>query len=404
MHKKKILFIPSWYPTPENVMKGSFFREQALLFKDHFDFFVVIIAPLKVGVFNFLCCYIKKEVKYFNIQIPPDGIGIIYLQIKYPKFLSIIEPVSKFFEILNYRIMFKFSFLSLTKTLNKINWKPDLIHAQSVVEGGIFAHYLSNKFKIPYIITEHQVFLLQYFSDFKIKLIFNAFFNAKKVLAVSEHQKRQILMNGIICYPLVVGNCVDESVFFINKEKTDVFSILVVTYPSYIKDNETLFNAIKVIKSEGITDFKVLIIGGDFDNLNLTNENNPLYKQAQSFGIGEHVQILNYIDRVKMPEYYNKSDVFVSTSIAETFGVSQCEAMMCGVPVIATANGGIDDMISEKNGIKIPIQDYQALGKAILQIKNKELHFNPFEIRNSVISKFGKNAFKNRLLEVYNNI
>jgi glycosyltransferase involved in cell wall biosynthesis len=102
-----------------------------------------------------------------------------------------------------------------------------------------------------------------------------------------------------------------------------------------------------------------------------------------------------------MPGYYNKSDVFVSTSIAETFGVAQCEAMMCGVPVIATANGGIDDMISEKNGIKIPIQDYKALAKAILQIKNKEVQFKPDEIRNSVIGKFGKDAFKNKLLEVY---
>ena len=77
--------------------------------------------------------------------------------------------------------------------------------------------------------------------------------------------------------------------------------------------------------------------------------------------------------------------------------------MMCGVPVIATANGGIDDMINEKNGIKIPIQDYKALAIAILQVKNKEVQFKPEEIRNSVIDKFGKNAFKNKLLQVYNN-
>lgn len=297
--------------------------------------------------------------------------------------------------------MCKYSYLSLTKEIDKLNWKPNLIHAQSVEDGGILANYLSHKFEVPYIITEHQVFLLQKFSDFKIKLIFSSFVNAKKVLAVSEHQKRQILMNGINCTPLVVGNCIDESVFFINKGEKDVFNILVVTYPSYIKDNETLFNAIKVLKLQGITDFKVLIIGGDFDNLYLTDKNNPLFKQAESFGILEYLEFLNYVNREEMPGYYNKSDVFVSTSIAETFGVAQCEAMMCGVPVIATANGGIDDMISEKNGIKIPIQDYKALAKAILQIKNKEVQFKPDEIRNSVIGKFGKDAFKNKLLEVY---
>lgn len=404
MYKKRILIIPSWYPTPKNKMKGGFFREQALLFKDHFDFFVVTITPLRVGVVNFLYRYIKKKFTYFDIEIPPDGLGIIYLQVKYPKFLSVIKPISEFFERTNYRIMFKFSFLSLTKVINRINWQPDLIHAQSVVDGGIFANYLSRKFNIPYILTEHQLFLLQNFTVCKINLIFDSFYNAKKVLAVSEHQKRQILMNGITCCPEVIGNLVDDSLFFINKEKRNVFNILVVTYPSYIKDNETFFNAIKLLKSDGITDFKALIIGGDFDNLDLKDKNNPLFNQAESFGLVEDVEILNYVHRERMPEYYNKSDVFVSTSIAETFGVAQCEAMMCGVPVIATANGGIDDMISEKNGIKIPIQDYKALAKAILQIKNKEVQFKPNEIRNSVINKFGKDAFKKKLLEVYSNL
>ena len=208
-------------------------------------------------------------------------------------------------------------------------------------------------------------------------------------------------MNGISCYPQVIGNFVDENVFIINKTKKSVFNILVVTYPSYIKDNETLFKAIKLLKFNRISDFKVLIIGGDFDNLSLTDRKNPLYKEAESFGIEELVQILNHINREEMPEYYNQADVFVSTSIAETFGVAQCEAMMCGVPVIATANGGIDDMICEKNGVKIPIQDYEALTREIIRIKDREIEFNPVEIRNSVIGKYGKNAFKNKLSEVY---
>lgn len=401
---KKILYIPSWYPSPNNKMKGSFFREQALLFLKDFNFFIVAIAPLKVGVLKFIYYYLKREFSYFNIQTPPEGIGIYYLQINLPGFFLIIEPFSKFIEKINFKIMCKYSFISLSRRINKLNWKPDFIHAQSVADGGILANYLSRKFEVPYIITEHQVFLLQKFSEFKIRLISKSFKDAKKILTVSEHQKRQILMNGIVCCPEVIGNLVDDSVFIINKQKISTFTILAVTYPSYIKDNETLFNAIKLLISTGITDFKVFIIGGDFDNLQLTDNNNPLYQHSERFGIGGFIQILNHIDRDKMPEYYNKCDVFVSTSIAETFGVANCEAMMCGVPVIATANGGIDDMINEKNGIKIPIRDYEALAKAIIKIKNKEIQFNPEEIRNSVVDKFGNDAFKNKLLEVYNNV
>jgi glycosyltransferase involved in cell wall biosynthesis len=94
----------------------------------------------------------------------------------------------------------------------------------------------------------------------------------------------------------------------------------------------------------------------------------------------------------------------VSTSIAETFGVAQCEAMMCGVPVIATANGGIDDFISNENGIKIPIQDYEALADAIMKIKNREIVFDKNVVRNSVLNKYGSDAFSKRLKNIYKNV
>jgi glycosyltransferase involved in cell wall biosynthesis len=399
---KKILYIPSWYPTPENKMIGSFFREQALLFDNDIDFFVFTILPIETNVFKFFYLYFKKKNQYFEIQTPPKGNGIYYLQIKSPFFFQLFKPLANMIERINYNIMCNYSFQGIIKKLNELNWKPDFIHAQSTVEGGIFAQYLSEKFNIPYIITEHQVFLLQNYSSFKVRLIRHVITGANHFLVVSEHQKRQILMNGISCFPKVVGNLVDDTLFAINKHENKIFNILVVTYPSHIKDNETLFEAIKILVSENINNFKLQIIGGDFNNLQLKDKENPLYKQAEKFGIIEYVEIFNYVERERMPGFYNKCDVFVSTSIAETFGVSQCEAMMCGVPVIATANGGIDDMINQKNGIKIPIQDYLSLAQAIIRIKQSEVQFDPQEIRNSVLNKFGKNAFKNKLAEIYN--
>ena len=39
--KYNVLMIPSWYPTEENPISGSFFREQALALSRKFDFFVL---------------------------------------------------------------------------------------------------------------------------------------------------------------------------------------------------------------------------------------------------------------------------------------------------------------------------------------------------------------------------
>lgn len=402
--KKKILIIPSWYPTLDNKALGSFYREQALLLGEYFDFYVIAISPRKTNFFKFFYYYLARKFFYYQIPQPPSGFGIIYWQIDTPAFLSYFIPIVRRWEKYNYKIMCRYSYLSLTNKMGELNWNPDIIHAQSTVNGGIFAHYLSDKFKVPYLITEHQVFLMQFYNNYEQDMMRFAINNAKCFMVVSEHQKRQILMNGIACNPVVLGNMVDDGLFTINKAEKDVFNILVVTYPHYIKDNDTLFNAIKSLVSGQVSDFKVLIVGGDVNNPDLIDHENPLYKLAESHGVSEYVEILNQVDRDKMPEIYNKCDVLVSTSIAETFGIACCEALMCGVPVIATANGGIDEMLTKQNGIKVPIGDYGAVVRAILQIKNKDVAFNPEEIRNSVINKFGTTVFKNKIKDIYKNI
>jgi len=370
--KRKILIIPSWYPTLENEVIGSFNREQALLVHDEFDQFVVVFAAKKAGILKFLYYYFSRKFLYFQLPVPPKGIGVTYLQIQFPEFLYSFAPLGRFLEKINYKFMCRYSNMALMRKLNEINWKPDFIHAQSTVDGGIFADYFSYKFNVPYLITEHQVFLLHHFSKFKIRLIRHAITNAKAVLAVSEHQKRQILMSGIPCNPVVIGNLVDDELFNINRKKSDCFTALFSSYPAYIKDNDTFFKAVKILLSQGVTDFKIIISGGDYNDVKLIDKENPMYKLAEHWGVSDYVEIVNWVKREKMPEYYNRSDVYISTSIAETFGVANCEAMMCGTPVISTANGGIDDIISDGSGIKIPLRDESALAKAMLKIKNKE--------------------------------
>ena len=84
------------------------------------------------------------------------------------------------------------------------DFKPDIIHAFSTQNAGIASFYLSKKLNIPYVISEHQVFVLDSLSDKKRSFVKNALIHANKVLPVSEHQNRQILMNYIPCSSTVV--------------------------------------------------------------------------------------------------------------------------------------------------------------------------------------------------------
>ncbi len=48
------------------------------------------------------------------------------------------------------------------------------------------------------------------------------------------------------------------------------------------------------------------------------------------------------------------ADGFVLASNTETFGVVVIEALACGLPVVSTASGGPDHLVSSANGILVP--------------------------------------------------
>ena len=56
------------------------------------------------------------------------------------------------------------------------------------------------------------------------------------------------------------------------------------------------------------------------------------------------------IDYKDLKDFYNKGDVFVTTSQAEAFNLPCIEAMACGKPVIATEFGGQSDYVNDENG------------------------------------------------------
>jgi len=80
-------------------------------------------------------------------------------------------------------------------------------------------------------------------------------------------------------------------------------------------------------------------------------------------------------------------DVLVLPSLGEGFGLVLIEAMASGIPVIASAAGGILDVVEhERTGLLIPPgrQDDRAFAAAILRLK-REPEFRQFLIENALI-------------------
>ncbi|HYT15723.1 MAG TPA: glycosyltransferase family 4 protein [Burkholderiales bacterium] len=80
--------------------------------------------------------------------------------------------------------------------------------------------------------------------------------------------------------------------------------------------------------------------GPELDNLS---------RQAQRAGIGHRVRFLGRVRHAELPLLLSQCDLFVQPSIGEeAFGISVAEAMACGLPVFASNNGGLPEIVVEE--------------------------------------------------------
>lgn len=90
-------------------------------------------------------------------------------------------------------------------------------------------------------------------------------------------------------------------------------------------------------------------------------------------------------------DYLRSADVFVFPSESEGLGLSLVEAMACGIACVATAVGGILDIVDDEiNGLLVPVGDDQRLAGAIQRLLEDEQLANTFRVagRQKIESHF----------------
>jgi glycosyltransferase involved in cell wall biosynthesis len=97
-----------------------------------------------------------------------------------------------------------------------------------------------------------------------------------------------------------------------------------------------------------------------------------LEAQATALGIAARVRFLGI--RRDVPDALAASDVFVLASDYEGHPLSVMEAMAAGLPVVATAVGGVPELVTEgKTGLLVPAGDADALAAAMTRLAARAL-------------------------------
>jgi len=90
---------------------------------------------------------------------------------------------------------------------------------------------------------------------------------------------------------------------------------------------------------------------------------------ARAAGVGDRVRFVGGRSREEVPAWYRSADIMVTTPWYEPFGLTPLEAMACGVPVVASAVGGLTDTVVDGvTGDLVPARDPAALGAALRRL------------------------------------
>jgi glycogen synthase len=258
----------------------------------------------------------------------------------------------------------------------------DIVHSHTWY--GALAGYMAKVlYDVPYIATVHSLEPLRpwkqeqlgrsYFLTTWVEKV--ALENANRIIAVSEHSKKEILQyfnvqekniavihNGIdlnLWNPVTSTNTLKA--YNINNDY-----ILFLGRTSRQKGLIYLLDAMKYIDPE----IWLVCCTSAPDTPEVEKE------IAQKVSEQKRVIWINTMLREDQAiELYSNARVFVCPSVYEPFGIINLEAMSCETPVVASAVGGIQEVVvNEETGILVPPADPQKLAEAINRLlKNKKL-------------------------------
>lgn len=166
-------------------------------------------------------------------------------------------------------------------------------------------------------------------------------------------------------YISYIHNGIDKNIFKPKEtEKENKFTVLCFANKWFEEKNKDVTD--KLIEYCKNTD-KIIYLVGCSENQKSVYKDQPIIK---TFG---------YIkDRNEMADIYNKCDVFINLTLADTLPTVNMESVACGTPVICyTDCGGGPELIKENlTGYVVQKFDYNAIIESIEKISNNAINSN----------------------------
>ncbi|MGC3947719.1 MAG: glycosyltransferase [Chryseolinea sp.] len=276
-----------------------------------------------------------------------------------------VFPIGKFTSLASYR-----QYQRLLRIIAE--YRPHIIHG-AVFEGVTLAMICGMLARVPVIIAEETSEPSR--RTWRGNLLFRNLTKAADfVVGISPNVTRYLRNNKVAPHKIcLINNGVREPRFISAELSTEIRARHHVAPTDFLLGTvgrlqdvvKRFSDVIRAVASLNETKIKILIVGEG-------NDRAMLEALAVECGIKDRVIFAGY--QFDTAPYYACMDAFVLASSTEGFGLAIVEAMMFKLPVIATAVGGIPDIVVEnETGLLVPAKSPELLaGKIRFLYENRQ--------------------------------
>lgn len=217
-------------------------------------------------------------------------------------------------------------------------------------------------FRRPYVLHLHGGMMQEFYADqcgpLGRKWIAFVLRHAARVIVLSPQWAEWLLQVCPVANVVVVPNPVKVGVL-----DSSLREPLTVLFLGRLEQNKGIYELIKALALVAGRFPRVrLLIGGD-------GETGQVLEKADSLGVAENIELLGWVSGQQKQDLFKHASILVLPSYKEGLPMAVLEAMAEGVPVVATAVGGVPYAV--RNGVEgllVAAGDANALADALARL------------------------------------
>ena len=260
--------------------------------------------------------------------------------------------------------------------------RVDIIHChQSSSSLSLEGIFHSKMLGVNVVLSEHSLYGFSFLDEASLNKVIRTFFvDIDEVISVSHVATENLILRGMINPKIAhtIPNAIDNTKFRppnekelkemekkkIKEGKEDIITIVSISRQAERKGTDLLIEVIpEICKQMPNVNF---IIGGDGPKKKL------LDVMVDALGLKDRVKLTGFLPHQKVRDEMIKGQIYLNTSLTESFCIAIVEAASAGLYTIATDVGGVGEVLPEYM-VKLVKPDKESIINAIKDtIKNYE--------------------------------